>query len=176
MKKLQISLIVILSIIIVCAGVLWKGQSNIKTQLSQEKDKLPKVEKKAFSKKVDQEETKAYEKLTKEKLDAFLKHKYKDDKEDDDGSAYNVMKGLFAIQSNKIVLSEKSDESDYIKYYSPFDYKIKNFSATKQGNETEVVFNIEVTYKGKKVNKDNDLVKFNYDSDDKLYGGELYAK
>ena len=57
MKKLQISLIVILSIIIVCAGVLWKGQSNIKTQLSQEKDKLPKVEKKAFSKKVDQEET-----------------------------------------------------------------------------------------------------------------------
>lgn len=176
MKKLQIVLIVIISIVIICAGILWKGQENIKSQLSQEKDKLPKVEKKEFTKKLNQEETKEYEKLTKHKLDLFLKHKYSDDKEDDDGSAYKIMKGLFAVQSHNIVLSEKSEESDYIKYYSPFDYKIKNFSATKQGSETEVLFNIEVTFKGKRVNENNDLVKFNYDADDKLYGGELYAK
>ena len=68
MKKLQIVLIVIISIVIICVGILWKGQENIKGQLSQEKDKLPKVEKNEFTKKLNQEETKEYEKLTKHKF------------------------------------------------------------------------------------------------------------
>lgn len=175
LKKIQIAGIVVLVLSVLVVGVLLKGQANIGSDLKKEKDDIPLVEKEKYDSVMTQEETKKYEDLTKEKLDSFLKHKYDDD-ENVDGSAYQVLRAIFTVQSHRIVLTDKSPESDFLKYYAPFEYKVSNFSAVKDGDSAEVMFNISTEYDGKDINEKRDLVKLNFDGNDKLNGGTLYEK
>lgn len=175
LKRLQIIGLIILVFAVIIVGILIKGQSNISEELKKEKDSIAYVDKKKYDSLMTQEETKKYEKLTKSKLDSFLKHKYNDDK-NEDGSAYKVLRAIFTVQSHKIVLTNKSPESDFLKYYSPFEYKVSNFSAVKNGDNVEVMFNISTDYGGKPINEKTDLVKLNYNGDGKLNGGTLYEK
>ncbi|RIM88904.1 hypothetical protein BU107_04690 [Staphylococcus xylosus] len=174
-KKIQIIGLVILAIAVTIVGVLIKGQANIGEELKNEKDNIAYVDKEKYDSVMTQDEAKEYKKLTEDKLDSFLKHKYNDD-QNEDGSAYQVLRAIFTVQSHKIVLTDKSSESDFLKYYSPFEYDISNFSAVKNGDNVEVMFNISTEYDGKPINERTDLVKLNYNADGKLNGGTLYEK
>lgn len=174
--KLQIIIISIIVIAIVVLAVFMVKQNRVISDLEAKRDNIEEVKQQKFDKSIDQEEVKEYESKTKGKLNDFLDHKYKDDSEDDEGSAYKAMRGLFTVQSHKIILDENAKHEDYLKYYSPFDYKIKNFSAQKDGDDVKVLFNIDTTYHGKAINESYDLMALTFDKDDKLKGGSLYAK
>ncbi|MGJ7589074.1 hypothetical protein [Staphylococcus shinii] len=174
--KIQVTVLIVIVIAIVVLTVLMIKQNKVIANLKSEKDNIEVVKDKKFEKNLNQDEVKEYEKHTKSKLDAFLGHEYHDDSESDDGSAYKAMRGLFTVQSHKIVLDENSKHEDYLKYYSPFDYKIKNFSAQSDGKDVRVLFNIDTTYHKKEINDDYDLMTLTFDEHGKLKGGGLYAK
>lgn len=175
-KIIQFAIIGIIIIGIVVISVLITKQNKVIDDLKSEKANIEQVKEKSFKEKINQEEVKEYENKTKKKLDLFLEHKYDDDSPDDEGSAYNAIRALFTVPSHKIVLTNKSPEKDFIKYYKPFEYEISNFSAVKDDGDIKVIFNIETKYDGKVINENNDLMSLTFDEDDNLKGGSLYAK
>ncbi|HDK8139686.1 MULTISPECIES: hypothetical protein [Staphylococcus] len=172
-KKLILALI---AIAIVVLGVLIHQQNKTLNKYNHEKEIMKDESKKTFEDIISHSEVNAYEEKTKQKIDSFLKGEYKDDSPNEEGSAYNVLRGLFTVAGHKIVLTEDSSKKDILDYYTPFEYSISNFSAKKEGDKTHVIFNIKTTYDGKKINEKNDLMKLTFDHNDKLIGGELYAK
>ncbi|WP_150879513.1 hypothetical protein [Staphylococcus aureus] len=175
-KVIQFTIIGIFIIGIIVISVLIAKQNKVIDDLESEKANIEQVKEKSFKEKITQEEVKEYESKTNKKLDLFLEHKYGDDSPDDEGSAYNAIRALFTVPSHKIVLTNKSPEKDFIKYYKPFKYEISNFSAVKEDNDVKVIFNIETKYDGKVINENNDLMTLTFDENDNLKGGSLYAK
>lgn len=174
--KIQVAVVAVIVIVIVILTILMVKQNKVIANLKSERDNIEIVKDKKFVENLNQDEVKEYEKQTKSKLDSFLSHEYNDDSESDEGSAYKAMRGLFTVQSHKIVLDENSKHEDYLKYYSPFDYTIKNFSAQSDGKDVRVLFNIDTTYHKKEINEDYDLMSLTFDEQGKLKGGSLYAK
>lgn len=175
-KVVQLTIIGFLVIAIVVISVLVAKQNKVIDDLKSEKSNIEQVKEKSFTKNITQDEVSDYKGKTEKKLDLFLKHKYGDDSPDDEGSAYNAIRALFTVPSHKIVLTNKSPEKDFIKYYKPFEYKINNFSAERQDDDVKVMFNIETEYDGKTINENNDLMSLTFDENDNLKGGSLYAK
>lgn len=174
--KIQIGIISIVVIAIVVLAVFMVKQNKVIADLESQRDNIKEVKQENFDKSINQSEVKEYEAKTKGKLNDFLDHKYKDDSLNEEGSAYKAMRGLFTVQSHKIILDKNAKHEDYLKYYSPFDYEIKNFSAEKDGNDVKVLFNIDTTYHDKPINESYDLMALTFGEDGKLKGGSLYAK
>lgn len=122
-----------------------------------------------------QSEVTELEKVVKVKMDDFLRGHYEDDKTGE-GSAYDVMRGLFAVTSHRIILNEDSSEKDIVDYYAPFDYKISNISGKKTNDGKEVIMNVEVYYDNKRINKMYSLIKFELDENNRFKGGMLYGE
>lgn len=125
--------------------------------------------------KMNQEEVKELKQVTEEKMNDFLIGDYRDDKSGD-GSAYDVMRGLFTLTSHKIILNDDSSEKEIIEYYDPFEYKLKDVAGRYTRDGKEVIANVEVTYKGKEVNPFYSMVKFKYDDNNRMTGGMLYGE
>ncbi|WP_394882221.1 hypothetical protein [Mammaliicoccus sciuri] len=122
-----------------------------------------------------QSEVTDLEKVVKTKMDDFLRGQYKDDKTGE-GSAYDVMQGLFAVTSHNIIIKEDSSEKDIVDYYAPFDYKVTNISGRKTNDGKEVMMNVEVTYDDKRINEYYSLIKFELDENNNFTGGMLYGE
>ena len=135
--------------------------------------KVPKA--KSFNKSMTPNEVEELEKVVKGKIDDFLLGQYQDDTSGN-GSAYDVLRGVFVSNSNPVIINEKTSEKEHIKYYEPFEYKISNFSGQYNEQGKEVMMNISVKHDGEVSNELYTLISFQLDNDNKMIGGALYGE
>lgn len=179
MEKKNIFYTVVISLlgILVIVGFVFNSYQNKQEETTH--DKLTKMNvpgKESFSGEVSHEDVKKYEDLTKEKLNKFKRNDLKEgsiNNKDNEGIA--TLSNILSTSGQKIFNPDK-DRKEMIKYYDTFDYKISNFSAKQDANNVVVMFNIEVKQSGNKVHPSQDLYTLEFDENDNLVGGEVYAR
>ncbi|HHD0846074.1 hypothetical protein [Staphylococcus capitis] len=176
LKKLQIGAMIILSIIIVLGIMSYVGKGKEVEQLKKEKEEIKVPNKNALTKEFSQDEVKQYKKLVEQKFNDYQQHDLKEGEFNDDNKGVMTIKYLFSASSGKI-FTEKDSVKDFVKYYSKFDYKISDVTARPYGkNGAEVYFKAKIKQNGKDVNSQYELARLQFNANDELVGGSLYAK
>lgn len=172
LRYLIIAILGLLAVGLISLNIVVSNNSN-KVEAKIEKVKLP--EKQEINKTLTVKEVKELEKVVKGKIDDFLVGAYKDDTEGE-GSAYDVMRGLFTPTSHHVVLTDKSSEKDIIEYYDPFEYEISNFGGRYTNDGREVIMQVRLKYNGNSINEKYSMISFELDSNNKFKGGMLYGE
>lgn len=176
LRKIQLILIVVLSIIIVIGVTSYVGKGKEIDELKEEKKSIRPEEKKVVSKEFTQDEVKSYENLVKKKLDNFQQKKLSEGEFNTNNSGVETVRYIFPSSQGKVI-TEKDDLKTYLDYYSKFDYKISDVTAKPDGaNGAEVYFKIKVKLKNNEVNPQYEMARLQFNESDELIGGSLYEK
>ncbi|HDA5091103.1 TPA: hypothetical protein PD879_002507 [Staphylococcus aureus] len=175
-KKIQLIVIILLSVFIVVGIMSYIGKGKELDHLKQEKSQIKIPEKQVVSKQFTQDDVKKYENLVKQKLQNFQQHDLKEGEFNENNSGVMTVKFLFSPPGGKII-TEKDSVKDYVKYYSSFDYKISDVTAKPDGsNGAEVYFKVNVKQDKNDVNPQYELARLQFNENDELVGGSLYEK
>lgn len=172
LRYVIISVLGLIAIGLIGLNIVVSSNSN-KVEDKLDKIKLPKEQ--VLDKTLTVQEAKELKKVVEGKVDEFLIGKYKDDTTGE-GSAYDVMRGLFTPTGHHVILTEKSSEKDIIEYYDPFEYEIENFSGKYTNEGKEVIMQVKLKYNDKKINEKYSMISFKLDNNNKFKGGMLYGE
>lgn len=175
-KNIQWVLIIVLSIVTVLGISSYIGKGHEIDSLKNEKKSINVPEKKVFDKELNQEEVKRYEDVVKDKLDDFKERSLDEGTFNTKNSGVMTIKALFSPPGG-YVINKKTPVKKYIKYYSSFKYELNDLSAkSNPSGGADVYFRINMKQDDNEVNPQYDLVKLQFNKDDELIGGSIYAK
>lgn len=163
---------------IIIIGLSWYG-INQKQKAENLKGKLednPITQKKEKTQSLKSNEVSEYQKIVENKIDEFLNGDYKDDDVFKEGTAGHTLYSLFVPTGIK-GLQEDATKKDYQKRYKDYSYKLSNVSAQKENDgSVKLNANVEVKYKDKSIQTEDELISIRINSDNQLEGGTLYVR
>lgn len=175
-KNIQWVIIIVLAIVTVLGIFSYIGKGKQVDDLKNEKSSIKIPDKKNYQKELTQDEVAKYKDVVEGKLDDYKERSLDEGTFNTNNSGVMTVKALFSPPGGYAITEETSIEK-YVKYYSSFKYKIKDISATKNGSGgTDVYFRIDMKQEGNDVNPQYDLVKLQFNKDNDMVGGSIYAK
>lgn len=175
-KNIQWVIIIVLSLVTIVGVAMYIDKGKEIDKLNAKKDAINVPNKQTFDKELTQDEVARYQDVTKSKMDDFKNRKLDEGTFNTNNSGVMTIKALFSPPGG-YVINEKTPVKKYIKYYSSFKYDLKNFSARSNGSGgADVFFRVDMKQDDNEVNPEYDLVKLQFNQDDELIGGSIYAK